>query len=98
MFFIIFGDWDGATTIQAALESGGSNSSKILMDALMMRNDSLITIVLMGIFAAMFMNMIPALSKTLFNVQISDDFYKTTKNNINIMWKNLKKWYEVMKK
>lgn len=94
----IFGDWDGATTIQAALESGGSNSSKILMDALMMRNDSLITIVLMGIFAAMFMNMIPALSKTLFNVQISDDFYKTTKNNINIMWKNLKKWYEVMKK
>lgn len=94
----IFGDWAGATTIQAALSAGESESSKILMDALMMRNDSLITIILMGVFVAMFMTMIPALSKTLFNVQISDKFYQTTKSNIDIMWKNLKKWYEVMKK
>ncbi len=94
----IFGDWGGATTLQAALSASESDGAKILMDALMMRNDSLITIILMGIFVAMFMNMIPALAKTLFNVQISDDFYKTTKNNIDIVWKNLKKWYEVMKK
>lgn len=94
----IFGDWGGVTTIQAALSSGESAGYKILMDALMMRNDSLITIILMGIFATMFMNMIPALSKTLFNVHISDDFYKTTKNNIDVLWKNVKKWYEVMKK
>ena len=94
----IFGDWGGATAIQAALSAGESAGAQILMDALMMRNDSLITIILMGIFVTMFMNMIPALSKTLFNVQISDDFYKTTKNNIEIVWKNLKKWYEVMKK
>lgn len=94
----IFGDWGGATTLQAALDASGTKGSQILMDALMMRNDSLITIILMGIFVTMFMNMIPALSKTLFNVQISDDFYKTTKNNIDIVWKNLKKWYQVMKK
>lgn len=94
----IFGDWGGATVLETALSSGESAGSKILMDALMMRNDSLITIILMGIFIAMFMIMIPALSKTLFNVQISDDFYKTTKNNLDIIWKGLKKWYEVMKK
>lgn len=94
----VFGDWGGATTIQAALNAGESAGAKILMDSLMMRNDSLVTIILMGIFVTMFMNMIPALSKTLFSVQISDDFYKTTKNNIDIIWKNLKKWYEVMKK
>ncbi len=94
----IFGDWAGVTTIQAALNSSESGGAQIIMDALMMRNDSLITIILMGIFVAMFMNMIPALSKTLFNVQISDDFYKTTKSNLDIVWKNLKKWYEVMKK
>ncbi len=94
----IFGDWAGATTIRTALSAGESESAKILMDALMMRNDSLVTIILMGIFIAMFMTMIPALAKTLFSIQISDDFYKTTKNNIDIVWKNLKKWYEVMKK
>ena len=75
-----------------------NNDSKFLMDALMMRNDSLITIILMGIFVAMFMTMIPALAKTLFNVQISTDFYNTTKNNINTLWKGAKKWYETMKK
>ena len=94
----IFGDWGGATVLQTALSSSESAGAKILMDALMMRNDSMITIILMGVFISMFMNMIPALSKTLFNVQISDDFYQTTKKNVDIVWKNLKKWYEVMKK
>ena len=94
----IFGDWDGATVLETALSASESAGSKILMDALMMRNDSMITIILMGVFIAMFMNMIPALSKTLFDVHISDDFYGTTKKNVDIVWKNLKKWYEVMKK
>ena len=75
-----------------------NNDSKFLMDALMMRNDSLISIILMGIFIAMFMTMIPALAKSLFQVQISTKFYDTTKKNIDIVWKNLKKWYETMKK
>lgn len=91
----IFGDWAGAPALATALTN---NDSKFLMDALMMRNDSLITIILMGIFIAMFMTMIPALAKSLFSVQISTDFYDTTKKNIDIVWKNLKKWYETMKK
>lgn len=91
----IFSDWQGAAALTTALTN---NDSKFLIDALMMRNDSLITIILMGIFVAMFMTMIPALAKTLFNVQISTDFYNTTKNNINTLWKGAKKWYETMKK
>ena len=92
---VIFGDWAGASALTTALSQ---NDSKFLMDALMMRNDSLITIILMGIFIAMFMTMIPALSKTLFNVQISTDFYETTKKNTEIIWANLKKWYAAIKK
>ena len=91
----IFGDWGGATALGTALSN---NDSKFLMDALMLRNDSLVTIVLMGIFIAMFMTMIPALSKTLFSVQISTDFYDTAKKNVEIVWENLKKWYDTMKK
>lgn len=91
----IFGDWAGAPALATALTN---NDSKFLIDALMMRNDSLITIILIGIFIAMFMTMIPALAKSLFQVQISTKFYDTTKKNIDIVWKNLKKWYETMKK
>lgn len=91
----IFGDWGGAPALTTALTN---NDSKFLIDALMMRNDGLITIILMGIFISMFMTMIPALAKSLFSVQISTKFYDTTKKNIDIVWKNLKKWYETMKK
>ena len=91
----ICGDWAGAPALATALTQ---NDSKFLMDALMMRNDSLVTIILMGIFIAMFMTLIPALAKSLFDVQISTDFYDTTKKNIDIVWQNLKKWYETMKK
>lgn len=91
----IFDNWGGASRLSAAISA---NDSQILMDGLLMRNDSLITIIFMGIFIAMFMTMIPALSKTLFNVQISTDFYDTTKKNLNIIWGNLKKWYAAIKK
>ncbi len=91
----VFGNWDGVSTLSAAF---AKNDSKILMDGLMMRNDSLITIIMMGAFLAMFMTSIPALIKSLFNVTISDDFYNKTKSNLDLMWKNLKKWYEEIKK
>lgn len=91
----VFGNWGGATRLAVALEK---NDSTILMDGLLMRNDSIVTIILMGIFIAMFMNMIPALIKTLFNISISDKYYETVKKNLNIMWGNLKKWYEALKK
>ncbi len=87
----VFGDWQGAAVLSQALESG---DSKFLIDALMMRNDSLITVALMGVFAAMFMTSIPALSKALFSVNISTDFYDTTRNNLETMWKSIKKIYK----
>ena len=92
----VFGKWQGADRLQQAL---AQNDSTILMDGLMMRNDSIVTIILMGIFIAMFMTMIPALVKTLFaNVNIPKTFYETTKKNIEITWQNLKKWYAAIKK
>lgn len=91
----IFGHWQGASRLQLALQQ---NDSTFLMDGLMMRNDSLITIILMGVFIAMFMTMIPALVKTLFSVNISQKYYDTAKKNINIVWGNLKKWYSALKK
>ena len=68
------------------------------MGALMMRNDSLVTIVLMGLFMAMFMTMIPALSKSLFNINISTDFYDKAKKNLDTLWKGLKNTYAQIKK
>ena len=92
----VFGQWAGASRLAVAL---AQNDSTLLIDGLMMRNDSLITIILMGIFIAMFMTSIPALVKALFaNVNIPTSFYETTKKNINIMWGNLKKWYAAIKK
>ncbi len=92
----VFGDWNGASLLKTALEQ---NDSKLLLDGLMMRNDSLITIVLMGIFIAMFMTGIPALIKTLFgNVKIPESFYKTTQQNINGVWNAGKKIWEKAKK
>ena len=91
----VFGDWGGMPALAAAF---AENDSKILLDGLMMRNDSLITIIMMGVFIAMFMTSIPALVRTLFNVQIPNDFYETTKNNIDIVWSNLQKWYKEIKK
>lgn len=91
----MFGNWNGASRLTAAISQ---NDSMLLMDGLLMRNDSLVTVILMGIFIAMFMNLIPALSKSLFSVTISRDFYNTTKKNLTTMWSGAKKWYENIKK
>lgn len=91
----VFGNWEGAAALQTAIQN---NDASILMDGLMMNNDSLITILLMGLFIAMFMNMIPALIKSLFSVSVPDSFYKTTKENINKTFDNMKKWYKSIKK
>ena len=93
----VFGNWDGASALQSAI---ANNYSKILIDSLMgnIGNKSLITIVLMGIFMAMFMVMIPALIKSLFNVSISDEYYQTAKKDIDTLWKGAKKWWSAAKK
>lgn len=91
----VFGNWDGANALEAALDA---NDSTILLDGLLMNNDSLVTVILMGIFIAMFMTMIPALSKTLFNVNISQEFYNTAKKNVNNIWQNAKKLNKILGK
>jgi hypothetical protein len=90
-----FGSWAGANVLQQAI---ANNDSKILMDGLVFQNDSIVTVVLMGIFLAMFMTMIPQLTNMLFKIQISDKYYQTTKKDLNIMWENLKKWASAIKK
>lgn len=90
-----FGGWTGANILQTAIIN---NDSKFLMDALLFQNDSLVTVILMGIFIAMFMTTIPQLTSMLFKIQISDKYYQTAKKDLNIMWGNLKKWASALKK
>ena len=91
----IFGNLGGVSRFAEAI---AQNNSKILMDGLLLRDDSLITIIIMGAFFAMFMTSIPNLIKTLFNVSVSDKFYKNAKNDFDITRKTLKKWWETIKK
>ena len=78
-----FGKWDGANVLEQAI---ANNDSTKLIDGLFFNNDSIITVVLMGIFIAMFMTMIPQLTSMLFKIQISDEYYQTAKKDINILW------------
>ncbi|MCL2018006.1 MAG: hypothetical protein FWG80_04540 [Alphaproteobacteria bacterium] len=61
----VFGNWDGSEALRVALDN---NDSTILMDALMMKSedDSLVIILLSGIFIAFFMTSIPKLVDALF--------------------------------
>ena len=94
-----FGAWGGATSLQQAIMNPDSQiAAKTLIDGLMMQNDSIVTVVLMGIFIAMFMTMIPQLTSMLFKVKISDKYYQTAKNDIKNIWENLKKWASALKK
>lgn len=90
-----FGSWSGANLLQQAI---AQNDSKIFLDGLMMNNGSIVTVILMGIFIAMFMTMIPQLTSMLFKIKISDKYYQTAKNDVNTVWKNLKKWASAIKK
>ena len=90
-----FGSWNGANLLQEAITK---NDSKFLLDGLVFQNDSIVTVILMGIFIAMFMTMIPQLTNMLFKIQISDKYYQTAKKDTEIMWENLKKWASAIKK
>lgn len=91
----IFGRWNGASRL---VESLAQNDSTILIDGLMFRNESFITMIMMGVFMAMFMVMIPALVKTLFaKVAIPTTFYDSVKNNLEILGRGAKKWYDAIK-
>lgn len=90
-----FQDWNGVNIIQQAIQT---DDSELLIDGLMMGNDSLVTVILMGVFIAMFMTMIPQLTSMLFKIQISDKYYQTAKKDVGIAWQNLKKWATSIKK
>ena len=89
---------DGNNLREAILQNDSQNLSKMLMDGLMLANDSIITVVLMGVFLAMFLTMIPQLTNLLFKIQISEKYYETVKNDGKIIWNRAKKWYEDIKK
>lgn len=90
-----FGDWQGQSLLIEAIEKG---DSKFFIDALMLRNDSLISIILIGLFLTMFMVMIPQLSSKLFKIKMSQDFYDTATKNTKTLWKRTKAIIENIKK
>ena len=91
----LFENVGGISALQQAL---ANNDSKLLMDGLMFRDSSLILVILIGIFIAMFMTMIPELTNMLFKIKISDAYYQTAKNDVKILWEDLKKWASAIKK
>ena len=92
-----FGSWQGADILKEAIEQ---NNATMLIDHLMSTTGtkSFITLVMMGIFMAMFMVMIPALIKSLFNVTVSDKYYQTAKKDLTILWSGAKKFWKSAKK
>ena len=90
-----FSDSSGVSTLYQAIQA---DDPEILVNGLLLQNNSIITAVLMGIFIAMFMTMIPQLSSMLFKIQISDKYYQTAKKDFDTAWQNMKKWYESIKK
>ena len=91
----IIGNVDSISRIESAI---ANNDSQILLDGLMFQDNSLLSIILMGVFFAMFMSSMPALIKTLFNVEISDKFYKTAQNDFNKTRAALGKAWKMIKK
>jgi len=93
----VFSDWNGAQIVQQAIES---NDSEMLIDSLIAtsQHTPLVMIILMGIFMAMFMLMIPALIKSLFNVNISDKYYESAKQEVKNVWGGIKKFWKSAKK
>lgn len=94
---VAFGSWEGANVLKTAIET---NDSHLLLDSLMTNagTKSFITLVVLGIFMTMFMSMIPALVKSLFNVNVSDKYYQTAKKDLGILWKDAKKVVQSVKK
>ena len=91
----IVGNLGGVSRIATAISE---NDSKILMDGLMLRDDGLITIIMLGAFFMMFMTSIPALIKSLFNITISDRYYNAAKKDFNTIRGLAGKWWKTLKK
>ena len=83
----LFDNVDRINSLQYAI---ANNDSKIFMDGLLLRDSNLITVILIGLFLAMFMTMIPQLVDMLFSIKVPDGYYKTVKNDLGILWKDMK--------
>jgi len=90
-----FSDSGSVSALQNAFETGDSD---YLIQGLLLHNDSLITIVLVGVFFAMFMHFLPQLVNNLFKVKVSDKYYQTAKKDAEIVWERLKKIGTKLKK
>lgn len=87
--------WDGGDSLVNAI---AENRTDFFMNGLTLQNNSVVTILLIGIFLYMFMSMIPALSKSLFNVQISSEYYDAAKKDIKTMWNGAKNFVSQLRK
>jgi len=91
-----FGKWQGASVLQTAITE---NKAEVLIDGMFMNNDSLVTIIMMGLFLAIFMNAIPALSQALFSdVKIPTKLYDDVKKDFGKITSNVKAWWKNIKK
>ena len=85
---------DGDSLVNAI----AGDKTDFFMEGLTLQNNSVVTILLIGIFLYMFMSMIPALSKSLFNVQISSEYYDAAKKDIKTMWNGAKNFVSQLRK
>ena len=88
----VFGTWSGASLLETAI---ANNDSKMLINGLLENTGqtALVTIILLGIFMAMFMVMIPTLIKSIFNVTISDKYAETAFKDVKTLWSSVKKFW-----
>jgi len=90
----MFGMWEGVYVLSAAL-SDPAGGARILIDGLLFQNDSIVTIVMTGIFIGFFMTMIPVLVKQLFNkVEIPQKFYDKAKDDGQKAWKGISGYWK----
>ena len=89
---------DKSTDAESLIEVIKNNDTDAVVNSVLLNDSGFISMLLIGAFIAMFMSSIPALAKTLFNVEISQEFYEDAKNNAKKMWANSKKMWESLKK
>lgn len=87
-----------STDAESLIEVIKNNDTDAVVNSVLLNDSGFISMLLIGAFIAMFMSSIPALAKTLFNVEISQEFYEDAKNNAKKMWANSKKMWESLKK
>jgi hypothetical protein len=95
----MFGSSESVQTIGRAIEE---NNAHIFMDGLIMSGDgsgSIVTVILIGVFLAMFMTMIPQLIDELFkNVGIPKEYYNETEKWVKGKYDWVKNWQKSLKK